>query len=236
MELIGACDLRRASARTSTPASTTARQHPGLCVRAGGRHPHHLGRGKGSPAYFRGTFSADSNTLTSEWVYPGERLPGNQHQDRQLTSHDTRRPRRPGVMPLRAPRRRPRRRRMEWRDLPAGNHLGQALGRPCLHELQQGTYGLVGWRGQCSSRGGGRLARADAELDVLLTDLVARASVMQPGAGPGPVGRRADSAPFSGRECQPTVRGRWRPPRWPGLSSRGWRRGRRQGGAGGRRW
>jgi hypothetical protein len=26
---------------------------------------------KGSPAYFRGTFSADGNTLTGEWVYPG---------------------------------------------------------------------------------------------------------------------------------------------------------------------
>ena len=107
------------------------RQHPGLCVRAGGRHPHHLGRGEGSPAYFRGTFSADSNTLTSEWVYPGERLPGNQHQDRQLTSHDTRRPRRPGVMPLRAPRRRPRRRRMEWRAAatrqPPGPSPGSAM-------------------------------------------------------------------------------------------------------------
>jgi hypothetical protein len=26
---------------------------------------------KGSPAYFKGTFSADGNTLTGEWVYPG---------------------------------------------------------------------------------------------------------------------------------------------------------------------
>jgi len=26
---------------------------------------------KGSPAYFRGTFSADGDTLTGEWVYPG---------------------------------------------------------------------------------------------------------------------------------------------------------------------
>lgn len=26
---------------------------------------------KGSPAYYRGTLSADGNTLTGEWVYPG---------------------------------------------------------------------------------------------------------------------------------------------------------------------
>jgi hypothetical protein len=26
---------------------------------------------KGSPAYFRGTFSADGNGLTGEWIYPG---------------------------------------------------------------------------------------------------------------------------------------------------------------------
>jgi len=26
---------------------------------------------KGSPAYYRGTFSADGNTLTGGWVYPG---------------------------------------------------------------------------------------------------------------------------------------------------------------------
>ena len=26
---------------------------------------------KGSPAYYKGTFSADGNTLTGEWVYPG---------------------------------------------------------------------------------------------------------------------------------------------------------------------
>jgi hypothetical protein len=26
---------------------------------------------KGSPAYYRGTFSADGNTVTGEWVYPG---------------------------------------------------------------------------------------------------------------------------------------------------------------------
>jgi len=26
---------------------------------------------KGSPAYYRGTFSADGNTATGEWVYPG---------------------------------------------------------------------------------------------------------------------------------------------------------------------
>jgi hypothetical protein len=26
---------------------------------------------KGSPAYYRGTFSADGNSLTGEWVYPG---------------------------------------------------------------------------------------------------------------------------------------------------------------------
>ena len=26
---------------------------------------------KGSPAYYRGTFSADGDTLTGEWVYPG---------------------------------------------------------------------------------------------------------------------------------------------------------------------
>jgi len=26
---------------------------------------------KGSPAYFRGTFSADGDTLSGEWVYPG---------------------------------------------------------------------------------------------------------------------------------------------------------------------
>ncbi|HYJ72210.1 MAG TPA: hypothetical protein VE265_06990, partial [Actinomycetota bacterium] len=26
---------------------------------------------KGSPAYFRGTFSAHGDTLTGEWVYPG---------------------------------------------------------------------------------------------------------------------------------------------------------------------
>ncbi|WP_026402472.1 hypothetical protein [Actinomadura rifamycini] len=26
---------------------------------------------KGSPAYYDGTFSADGNTLTGEWVYPG---------------------------------------------------------------------------------------------------------------------------------------------------------------------
>jgi hypothetical protein len=25
---------------------------------------------KGSPAYYRGTFSADGNTLTGSWVYP----------------------------------------------------------------------------------------------------------------------------------------------------------------------
>jgi hypothetical protein len=29
------------------------------------------GGAKGSPAYFRGTFSADGNTLAGEWVYPG---------------------------------------------------------------------------------------------------------------------------------------------------------------------
>ncbi|HEX6569306.1 MAG TPA: hypothetical protein VF015_09070 [Acidimicrobiales bacterium] len=27
--------------------------------------------GKGSPAYYRGTFSADGDTLTGSWVYPG---------------------------------------------------------------------------------------------------------------------------------------------------------------------
>lgn len=27
--------------------------------------------GKGSPAYYRGTFSADGNTLKGRWVYPG---------------------------------------------------------------------------------------------------------------------------------------------------------------------
>jgi hypothetical protein len=26
---------------------------------------------KGSPAYYRGTFSADGNTLSGAWVYPG---------------------------------------------------------------------------------------------------------------------------------------------------------------------
>jgi hypothetical protein len=26
---------------------------------------------KGSPAYYKGTFSADGNTITGEWVYPG---------------------------------------------------------------------------------------------------------------------------------------------------------------------
>jgi hypothetical protein len=26
---------------------------------------------KGSPVYYRGTFSADGNTLTGDWVYPG---------------------------------------------------------------------------------------------------------------------------------------------------------------------
>jgi hypothetical protein len=26
---------------------------------------------RGSPAYYKGTFSADGNTLTGEWVYPG---------------------------------------------------------------------------------------------------------------------------------------------------------------------
>ncbi|HEX6033484.1 MAG TPA: hypothetical protein VFY83_03580, partial [Anaerolineales bacterium] len=26
---------------------------------------------KGSPAYYKGTFSADGNTLTGSWVYPG---------------------------------------------------------------------------------------------------------------------------------------------------------------------
>lgn len=26
---------------------------------------------KGSPAFYKGTFSADGNTLTGEWVYPG---------------------------------------------------------------------------------------------------------------------------------------------------------------------
>jgi hypothetical protein len=26
---------------------------------------------KGSPAFYRGTFSADGNTLTGDWVYPG---------------------------------------------------------------------------------------------------------------------------------------------------------------------
>ena len=26
---------------------------------------------KGSPAYYQGTFSADGNTLTGAWVYPG---------------------------------------------------------------------------------------------------------------------------------------------------------------------
>lgn len=29
------------------------------------------GGAKGSPAYFRGTFSADGNTLDGDWVYPG---------------------------------------------------------------------------------------------------------------------------------------------------------------------
>jgi len=26
---------------------------------------------KGSPAYYKGTFSADGNTVTGEWIYPG---------------------------------------------------------------------------------------------------------------------------------------------------------------------
>ncbi|MFC4857108.1 hypothetical protein [Actinophytocola glycyrrhizae] len=29
------------------------------------------GGAKGSPAYFRGTFSADGDSVTGEWVYPG---------------------------------------------------------------------------------------------------------------------------------------------------------------------
>ena len=29
------------------------------------------GGGRGSPAYYRGTFSADGNTLSGGWVYPG---------------------------------------------------------------------------------------------------------------------------------------------------------------------
>ena len=29
------------------------------------------GGAKGSPAYYRGTFSDDGNTLTGSWVYPG---------------------------------------------------------------------------------------------------------------------------------------------------------------------
>jgi hypothetical protein len=29
------------------------------------------GGAKGSPAYYRGTFSADGNTLSGAWVYPG---------------------------------------------------------------------------------------------------------------------------------------------------------------------
>jgi hypothetical protein len=29
------------------------------------------GGGKGSPAYFKGTFSDDGNTLSGAWVYPG---------------------------------------------------------------------------------------------------------------------------------------------------------------------